>query len=172
MRILKIQLIILLSCLGFCMMLNGNALPTKPENDLKLDPDLTPVLTIIPSTISGASTIGIAVTVTELNNEDTDGSPIIVRIPSDPRLSFVWGLPNPVPDWNYLGNNGFIHSFVYNGPGGIITKGSQSSFQIIANYDPQNTTGTTTISVSLVPFSGGEVNLTNNTDSESLVYFN
>lgn len=38
-------------------------------------------------------------------------------------------------------------------------------------YDPQGTDVITSISPSVVPFSGGECTITNNTDPESLVYF-
>jgi len=38
--------------------------------------------------------------------------------------------------------------------------------------DPSGTDGTTSISSSIVPFSGGECLITNNTDAETLIYFN
>lgn len=165
----KFQLLLLLCSLGYSILANQNTSQVDLEKDNLLDPDLAPTLVVLPSTVAGLSSVTIIVTITELNNEDTDGSPIIVRIPSDPRLTFLSGSPNP--NWNYLGNNGYVHSFSYNGPGGIITKSSQSSFFLSAMYDPNTTDGTTTITVSLVPFSGGDTNLTNSTDSETLVYF-
>jgi len=38
-------------------------------------------------------------------------------------------------------------------------------------YDPQSTNGQTTITATILPYSGGECNALNNTDSERLVYF-
>lgn len=142
-------------------------------------PDLTPVLAVLPSTISGNSAINIVIEVSEVNNVDTDGSIIAVRMPSDSRLLFVWdiGLTQvgniPVNNsvWNYLGDNGVFHNWEYNGPGLIMNAGSNSSIGIRGFYDPQSTDGQTTVSSTIVPFSGGECNFTNNTDAESLIYF-
>lgn len=59
----------------------------------------------------------------------------------------------------------------YNGSSGIIPPGTSSAFGFQAFYDPQSTDGQTTITATVFPFSGGEINLLNNTDSERLVYF-
>jgi len=93
---------------------------TADQSDcINLCPDLTPITTILPGNIAGVSAVGVAVEITELNNIDTNGSAILVRIPSDPRLVFVWDISltsvalTPVKngDWNYRGNNGFVHQF-------------------------------------------------------------
>jgi len=142
-------------------------------------PDLTPVAYLLPNTITGMSPIEFAVKVTEVNNASTDGTPITVRIPSDSRLLFVWNIgltqaafiPVQNADWNYLGDNGLLHTWTYNGPGLVIPGGTSSAFGFQAFYDPQSTAGYTSISATIVPFSGGECNLTNNVDAEKLVYF-
>ncbi len=142
-------------------------------------PDLTPIISILPGNITGASSVGIAIEVTELTGNDTDGSSIIVRVPSDPRLVFTWdpGLTaigfTPVnnANWNYMGDNGVVHLFQYNGPNGIIMASSTEAFGMLSIYDPQSTRGETTISSTIIPFSGGECNILNNTDAERLVYF-
>ncbi len=144
-----------------------------------LCPDLSPIMTILPGNIAGVSGVAVAVEVVEVNDVDTDGGVIIVRIPSDPRFVFVWdiSLSNAAlvqvnnTFWNYLGNNGFVHTWTYNGPGGVIPAGLRASFGFEAIYDPQATDGQTTITATIVPTSGGECKLTNNTDSERLVYF-
>jgi|GEM_PF-5285359 len=139
-------------------------------------PDLTTILTVIPSTFSGISNMGIICSVSELRNVDTDGSIIRVRIPSDPRLSFTW---NPTltqvgfsqvnnVDWNYLGDNGIVHTFTTLE---VIPGGDNSKFGIQAQYDPQNTQGQTTITATVVPTSGGEGVFTNNQDAEGITYF-
>ncbi len=139
--------------------------------------DLTVTATLVPSNISGSSSVSFVIRVSETRGIMTDGSPIVVRLPSDTRLSINWDptltqigfstVNNGV--WNYLGNNGLFHSFEFNG---ILNAHDQLPFGFIGNYDPQSTSGQTTISVTVVPFSGGETNVTNNSDTELLVYFN
>ncbi len=145
-----------------------------------LCPDLTPIMTILPGNIAGVSGVGVAVKVTELNTRDTDGSLIRVRIPNDPRFVFVWN-PNlttaaltPVnnADWNYQGIiGGLFHEWHYTSNSGTIIGGATEAFGFEGTYDPQSTDGQTTITATVFPFSGGECNLSNNTDSERLVYF-
>lgn len=137
--------------------------------------DLSPVLKILPSNVSGLSQVGVAMEIFEVNNMDTDGSLVKVRIPSDPRILFIWDpfltfvafTPVQNSEWNYLGDNGIFHSWDYSGS----SISQKSAFGFIAFYDPQGTEGQTTITGTIVPFSGGEINLGNNSDSESLIYF-
>lgn len=139
-------------------------------------PDLTLILTVIPSTFSGLSNMGIACTVSELRNVATNGNPILVRIPSDPRLSFTYDSTltsiafNPVNniDWDYLGNNGVVHTFVTNE---VVAGGDITAFGLQAMYDPQSTQGQTTVTATVVPTSGGETIFTNNNDAEGITYF-
>lgn len=141
--------------------------------------DLTPTTTVIPSTISGNSAVEVAVVISEIEGIDTDGTTISVRVPSDPRLVFIWdvgltqvaGVPVQNSDWNYLGSNGVFSTWTYNGNGQIINANSSAALGFQAFYDPQNTDGQTTITSTIVPFSGGDCNLFNNTDSEILIYF-
>lgn len=142
-------------------------------------PDLTPTTFILPGNISGLSSVQTAIRIRELNNADTDGTPITVRIPSDPRFQFTWNpgltsaalIPVQNSDWNYLGDNTFYHAWTYNGPGQVLTGGTTTALGFQATYDPQSTSGTTTVTATVVPFSGGECTITNNVDSEKLVYF-
>jgi len=144
-----------------------------------LCPDLTPITTILPGNIAGASSVGVAVEITELNGIDTDGSLIIVRMPSDPRFPFTWDPTltsvalTPVNNavWTYLGDNGIVNTFRYNGANNVIGGGSTEAFGFQGIYDPQATDGQTTVTASIVPFGGGECNILNDTDSERLVYF-
>jgi len=148
------------------VMLSGSTTP--------LNCDLSPIMTLLPSTISGISTINVVVNVTELNAVDSDANIIAVRIPSDSRLSFNWdstfiagNINNTI--WDYSGDNGIFHAFMFNLP--TFQGATSNGFSFTATYDPQNTSGTTTMTATIVPFSGGECNLINNTDSETLVYF-
>jgi len=141
--------------------------------------DLTPTVTLLPGNIAGISVLEVAVQVTEGYSADSDGSIVVVRMPSDPRLVFVWDIglttaalvPVHNADWNYLGDNGIVHNWTYNGPGLTISADSTVSFGFQAFYDPQVTDGQTTLTATIIPFSGGECNIFNNSDSERLVYF-
>lgn len=141
-----------------------------------LCPDLSPVITVVPGNIQSVAAVGVAIEVFELNNVNTSGSSILVRVPSDPRLTFTW---NPTltsvafttinnSAWNYLGDNGIVHQFLYTG---VQMAGTITGFGFESTYDPQNTDGQTTITSTIVPFSGGECNILNNSDAERLVYF-
>jgi len=142
-------------------------------------PDLTPTVTILPGNISGYSPVEVAVEISEVDDVDTDGSIIVVRMPSDPRLVFVWSIsltqaalvPVQNADWNYLGDNGFVHTWTYNGPGLVVNAQTTSSFGFQSFYDPQSTDGQTTLTATVLPFGGGECNVLNNSDSERMVYF-
>lgn len=149
----------------------------KGESHLYLDPvgDLSPVLKVVPSNLQGISTVSIVAKISEVGNRPTDGSLITVRMPVDQRLTFAWDptLTNVGFDqvqnsqWTYS-TNGLSHSFRTNS---TISALSSLSFGYIATYDPQNTAGQSSITVSVVPASGGETNYTNNSDAEIIVYF-
>lgn len=150
-------------------------LPVTADQTVCYLPDLTPTITILPGNISGVSIVDIAIEVTELNQSNTD-STVVVRLSSDPRLSFTWDttltsiafitLDNAI--WIYNGDNGIYHSFYLND---MLAGGTKTAFGFRAIYDPQSTSGQTTISSSIVPVVGGEYGFTNNTDSETLIYF-
>lgn len=139
-------------------------------------PDLSPVITVVPGNIQGVASVGVSVEVFELNMLETDGSSIIVRIPSDPRLTFSWDPSltsvafNTVNNnnWQYLGDNGVVHTFSFIN---VLAAGGLTAFGFEASYDPQSTDGQTTITSTIIPFNGGECVILNNTDAERLVYF-
>ncbi len=138
-------------------------------------PDLSPIVTVVPANISGASFVGIAVRANELNQQNTDGTNIKVRIPKDQRLTFSWDPSltlvafNPVENSKWVYNvTPLFHEFSY---GQILGANSNSAFGIYAIYNPQNTSGQTTITATIVPFTGGDINAMNNSDSENLIYF-
>ncbi len=139
-------------------------------------PDLTPIVSAIPSSISGNSTLGIAVELFQIAENKTDGSSIKIRIPQDPRFTFNWNpaLTNvgftPVLNsaWKYLGNNGLFHEFEYSK---ILGPNHRAAFGVVGNYDPQNTSGSTTLTVTVVPGSSNECVFINNSDAEIISYF-
>jgi len=144
-------------------------------NCLTGDADLAPVITVVPSSIQGVSTLNVVAKVGEIAFENTDGTTITVRIPVDQRFTFTWdptlttvgfdAVQNN--QWTYS-SNGLFHEFVTNK---VITKGATLSLGYIAIYDPQNTSGQSTVTVTVVPTSGGETVYNNNGDAELLTYF-
>ncbi len=137
--------------------------------------DLSPVLQVIPTSLQGVSSVGVALSVTELNNRTTTAPGAVVRIPSDPRLTFTWDpaltqvgfTPVDNSKWTYS-QGALFHTFTH--PTSILG-GDVESFGFLGSYDPQSTAGTTTLTATIVPLSGGECRLTNNADAETIVYF-
>lgn len=138
------------------------------------DPDLAPVIIVIPANLQGVSTVGVAVSISELEGFPTNG-PVIVRIPKDPRLVFSWDPSltfvafNSVDnlDWVY-GTSSLFHQFIYPN---VLPAFDQTAFGFVATYDPQNTDGQTTVTATIVPFTGGDMEPNNNVDSETIIYF-
>lgn len=138
------------------------------------DPDLAPVVTVIPANIQGLSTVGVAISISELAGFPTNGT-VIVRIPKDPRLVFAWDPTltfvafNSVDnaDWTYSATSVF-HQFLYINP---LPAFDYTAFGFVATYDPQNTDGQTTLTATIVPFTGGDTKPNNNADSEIIIYF-
>ncbi len=137
--------------------------------------DLAPVLKVVPSTLQGVSNLNVIVKVSEVAQRDTDGSMITVRVPIDPRMTFTWDptLSNIGFDmvdnnqWTYS-STALFHSFQSNS---VIASGETLTFGYVASYDPQNTSGQSTITMTIVPGSGGETQYTNNNDAELVTYF-
>ncbi|MFT4535772.1 MAG: hypothetical protein ACI9P5_003142, partial [Saprospiraceae bacterium] len=138
--------------------------------------DLSPVITAVPSTLEGVSTVNIKIEISELGGVDSDGS-ITVTIPVDARWTFTYdsaltelGLFTELDNanWTYEGNDGLLHSFVTNES---ITANTSSSFAIEAQYDPENTEGETSLSTTVMIGSGNGCIFNNNFDSEAIIYF-
>jgi hypothetical protein len=144
--------------------------------DVPLCTDLSPVITAVPSTLVGVSTVNILIEISELGGVDSDGS-ITVTIPVDARWTFTYDntltdlglfLQLDNADWTYTGNDGILHSFVNNT---VIAANTKSSFGIVAQYDPENTEGETSISTTVLIGSGSGCIFNNNFDDEVIIYF-
>ena len=138
-------------------------------------PDLSPIITALPTNVQGITTINVVIEVFELGGVNTSGL-MTVRVPVDSRLSFAYnpGLTNigflgvDNSKWIYGGNNGVFHLFTTTE---VILANSKSTFGFVAQYDPQNTDGRTTLSTTVVFGSGGDCIFLNNFDDETIVYF-
>lgn len=139
------------------------------------NPDLTPVIDATPSSIIGIKNINIIVDIIELTGMPTSGL-ITVRIPKDNRFTFTY---NPAltmlgfssvnnSDWSYDGSNPVFHIFTTNA---VIPGYGVSTFGFTGSYNPQSTSGTTNMTVTIQGGSGSEVNTINNSDATTITYF-
>ncbi len=138
--------------------------------------DLAPNITALPNIMHGTTDFFVTVKTGELLGNPTDGSEILIRIPKDPKVSFTWEptatmigfTPVSNSSWTYDGSNPFFHVFKTNI---VIAGGGFSTFGFLATFTPGQTQGKFTLSAALNSGSGGENNVSNNQDAESLDYF-
>jgi protocatechuate 3,4-dioxygenase beta subunit len=140
-------------------------------------PDITPVITATPNVMTGVTDYEIYVQCIELKGINTSGL-ITLRIPKDPRWVMLpgWnptftqlpvsGLPVQNPLWTHT-EDADTHFFTTTS---TITGGSQATFGFQARWNAGQTRGSYTISVAIVPGSGGEDRINNNNDSETVNY--
>jgi hypothetical protein len=141
-------------------------------------PDYTPTISIAPSAITGVSNVRVIITISELLNR-TPCSDIYVFVPRlEPRYTFTYnatatsigGVAVNNGDWQFFTSNPNFYVWKYVG-GSVFPALGSSKFGFLGPYDPNQTDGSTTYSVQIFQGSGGETNITNNTDSEVLIYF-
>jgi hypothetical protein len=139
-------------------------------------PDLTPVITLIPNVMSGPTNFEVFVQCVELLATDTEGT-ITLRIPKD----FRWTLTNwsqnattlPVsgrPVDNVIWTLTQDASALFFTTTTVIQGGTQKNFGFSAAWSSGSTSGSYTASVAIIPGSGGEVRIDNNTDAETADY--
>ena len=141
-------------------------------------PDVTLIITAAPNVMQGLTNFYITVRVTELNSATTNGV-ITVKIPKDtrwildgaydPGLTTLGTTTLNNSEWEYS-DDSTTHIFE-TVAGGVITAGGFSYFGFNAIWDPGQTKGVFTMTSQIQSFSGGEDNIGNNVDSESLNYF-
>jgi len=157
---------------GTCFGLSEVKIDLEPSELLT---DITPSLTMLPTVISGVSALYWTVKIQELENGPTTGD-ITVIIPKDSRMTFTWdGAGTSVGPfsvdnsfWNYDGSNASFHIWTSSLP---IQSQSSQTFGFIASYDPEGSSGTTSITATILSGSGSESNLNNNIDVETLSFF-
>ena len=138
-------------------------------------PDLTTILIMLPTAISGVSDVLFKCSVNELNGFETDGL-ITVLLPKDNRFSFVWDpqqttlINSPINNslWNYDSSNPAFHIWTSSA---YMEPFEKLDFGFVGIYDPQSTTGQISYTVTILTGSGSEENGLNNIDAETLYYF-
>jgi len=149
----------------------GNRISRGMSGDGK---DLAPSFTLLPTIAHGVTDMGFHIQIQEVDGGCGSGTTTVI-IPKDARLSFTydsnltsmgpWSLDNS--SWTYDGTNGSFHIWTTDES---IDNNSSLSFGFNAQYDPQNTTGINSISVTILTGSGGETDGSNNSDAETLIF--
>ena len=155
------------SCYGFSEIRIG----LEPSDLLT---DITPILTFIPTAITGVTGVLWTLKVQELENGPTSGQ-ITLILPKDDRMNFVWDPnltsvgPFTVDNsfWDYDASNSSFHIWTSTD---VIQNQSSQTLGFISDYDPQNTSGIVTYTATLLSGSGNESNTFNNIDVETLTY--
>jgi hypothetical protein len=157
---------------------NGICVSTGSVTIILNIPDYTPTLAIAPSAITGISNVRVIATISEIENR-VSCSDIYIFVPRlEPRFTFTYlptativgGVAVNNSDWQLFTSNPNFYVWKYIGTAPF-PAGGTSKFGYIGPYDPNNTDGVTGFSVQVFQGSGGEINFTNNTDSEILLYF-
>ncbi len=136
--------------------------------------DLTCSFTLLPTLSNSITSITHIIEIQELIGLNTT-EPISVILPRDPRMIFEYSesltgigpfvLNNEM--WVYDDSDPSFHIWTSN----EILAGSISSFGFDASYNPEETTGISPYTISILSGSGGEVFSSNNIDAETLNYF-
>ncbi|GAB4044225.1 hypothetical protein [Spirosoma jeollabukense] len=140
-------------------------------------PDLIPLLSTLPSTQYGTTNFTVVVDVFELNATATSELPT-VYITKDPLVTlsfnasstFVGGKVVQNGNWTFDGTSNDDFYLVRTTQ--VLGPNAKRSFGLTGVLKPGNTKGALTISTTIAGLSGGEVKLTNNTDSDKIDYFN
>ena len=141
-------------------------------------PDLTPVVFVRPSTVNGTTSIAVVVDVFETKSAPTNRL-ITVKITKDASyiLSFdqmatsVNGRSVQNSAWSYQGLVGGSYTFTTtNVIAGNMGTG-KLSFGMTGTLTPGATNGVVTLTSVIVGGSGGETNISNNSDADKINYF-
>ncbi len=156
----------------------GKESPNTGTAVLNPAPDLTPVIFARPSTVYNTTTMTVVVDVHELLNVPTSGL-ITVKVSKDAlfTLNFdqmatsINGRPVQNTAWTYAGFIGGMYTFTTNNviAGNVGT--GKLSFGMTGTLTPGATTGTLTVSSTIMGGSGGEIRIDNNNDADKIDYF-
>jgi hypothetical protein len=140
-------------------------------------PDLIPLLSALPSTQYGTTNFTVVLDVFELNSTATSEL-VTVYLTKDPLAilsfngssTFVGGKIVQNGSWTFDGtsNDDF---YILTTTQALGAKGKRS-FGLTGVLTPGNTKGSITITSVIAGLSGGEVKITNNSDSDNINYFN
>lgn len=138
--------------------------------------DLTTVITLTPNVMIGPTPFEVWVQCIELLGTDTSGA-ITLRIPKDSRWSITSWDPNleslPVSGksvQNSLWTFSEDENTLLFSSNATISGAAQLNFGFSAAWDAGQTLGTYSASVTIVPYSGGEAMIDNNSDAEKADY--
>ncbi|APD08011.1 dentin sialophosphoprotein [Flavobacteriaceae bacterium UJ101] len=137
-------------------------------------PDFTVQISSRPAVIQNGGKLSVRINVVEITgNPSLEGKPIVVRIPEEEFFNFsfnadltqVNGLKVNNADWEYLGKQFGLHTFKYKPSTFKGLSSSAIGFEGTVSFEGISDTS---VSAYVVDTSGGEVNFTNNRDTEKL----
>ncbi|GAB4044616.1 beta strand repeat-containing protein [Spirosoma jeollabukense] len=138
--------------------------------------DLTLLLFAQPALVYGPTLVSVVVTVYELNGVVTSG-PVSVKLSEDtmlglgfdPAATSVGGKPVQNPSWQFSGPVDGMYTLTSTQP---LPAGGRLSVGLSGPLTPGATKGRLSVSATVVDPSGSETRLNNNTDAETIEYFN
>lgn len=142
---------------------------------LPIEPDLTPILYVRPSPTYGNTTISVVLDLIELNSRPTSGS-VTVKITKDARMGLTfdtglknlggWSVQNSV--WSFVSSDANYYVLTTTQP---IAAGDKLSFGLSGTLSPGATTGTLTISATVLGSNTVDSKPTNNIDADKIDSF-
>ena len=152
----------------------SSSAPGTANVPLKDVPDLTPFLTIDPNVIHGNQQFDMRIRAYNTRPVATSGK-ITLFIPKSNKWTFTWNpngetyaaLPVSNASWTYT-SNAVYHIWTTNA---VIGPNGSLSFGYTASFIPGATQGKFPVTVQILYPSGGEIYNGNNTDDESITFF-
>jgi hypothetical protein len=138
-------------------------------------PDLVPNIIVIPSVIHDLSPLNVYLEITEVNNQPTNGTLITVIIPKSSRLNLEFDEDAEIiglftvdnSKWQFDNSNPFFWIFTTEE---ILTGFTTSVIGLSGSFNPMGTSGSLSITCTIIAGSGGEQNFTNNSDTETITF--
>lgn len=140
-------------------------------------PNLTPIIEYLPSITHGTQNIGIVTTVANISSVSTNGL-ITVYVARDPKYTINFNTSATTVGGKTVNNS--VWTLNTSNPGfyiftttSVIPGNGYSRFGFNVSFNPNSSNGSTTITATIQPNSGGELSADakDNTDSDVLIYF-
>jgi uncharacterized repeat protein (TIGR01451 family) len=139
-------------------------------------PDLTPIITALPATQYGTSNFTVVVDVFELLNVSTSGA-VTLYVSKSPLINLTFNSSATVIGGKSVQNNGWTFDgtsdpdYYILTTNRVINASGRLSFGLNGVLTPGSTSGVIPITTIIFPGSGGEINPVNNTDPDSITFF-
>jgi hypothetical protein len=143
---------------------------------IKSGPDLSPVITVLPSSIHGTTNITVVIDVTEINNISSSGQTTVnliknrlISLVFDPLATSIDGKPVQNSKWTFDAVSNSSYYILKTNE--TIPAGGVLSFGFTGTLTPGATDGKINMTTIVMPGSGKEENLANNLDVEPIYFY-